>query len=162
MTPADLIVAIRTAQIVEITPEYALIKIALRPGAVTTPAQPEVDDFALAPPEPADPKASEKAILEWFENEFWPILWRKVGKGAARAAALRKAKTPAIRAAIIAAVRRQTPAMLEREEQYRPHPVTWLNQERWLDEATEPEPVAVGGPSYRKWSPPTAEEPAHG
>ena len=34
-------------------------------------------------------------------------------------------------------LRRQKPAMMLKEPQFRPHPATWLNQERWDDEDEE-------------------------
>jgi hypothetical protein len=33
----------------------------------------------------------------------------------------------------------QTPALLAREEEHRPHAVTWLNQERFNDEPSPPQ-----------------------
>ena len=48
----------------------------------------------------------------------------------------------ATRGSLSAAARAEgvTPAMMGREERYRPHPATWLNQERWTDEiSTEPQ-----------------------
>jgi len=62
---------------------------------------------------------------------FWEAYPRKVGKGAARkayAAAIRRG-TPE---QLLAAVKAQCMA----GDQYTPHPTTWLNQDRWLDETT--------------------------
>lgn len=148
MTAQDVVLAFHGASVVEATLEYVLVKIPLCPGAqqasIDNPpfSTLELDGkFVLQSP-PAD--SLEKArlagmsIADWFEKEFWPLYPRKVGKGAARTAAVRKAKTPEIRAAIIRGLQRQLPGMSEKEQEYIPHPATWLNQERWNDEIASP------------------------
>lgn len=68
---------------------------------------------------------------------FWKAYPRKVGKGAARKS-WDRAKTLSYPDAIIAAVMRQT---FDHRERFIPHPATWLNQERWLDEGQTGDPV---------------------
>jgi hypothetical protein len=71
-----------------------------------------------------------------FER-FWEVYPRKVGKGAARKAWLAAiAKAP--EGEITAAVTRQK---FDHRERFIPHPATWLNQERWLDEEGTFDPV---------------------
>lgn len=71
-----------------------------------------------------------------FER-FWSAYPRKVGKGAARKAwASATRKQPGQE--IISAVSR---AAFDARERFVPHPATWLNQERWLDEARDYDPV---------------------
>src|SRR5690606_22594861 len=74
-------------------------------------------------------------------DEFWSLYPRKVGKGQARKAwsgALRKASA----GEIILGVRRAAEAFSVNDPRYIPHPATWLNGERWLDEI----PQQTGGP----------------
>jgi uncharacterized protein YdaU (DUF1376 family) len=71
-----------------------------------------------------------------FEELFWPILWRKVGKGACLEAykkARRKHTAEKLRSAAIT----QGPALKEtanRGSREALHPATWLNQGRFDDE----------------------------
>lgn len=62
--------------------------------------------------------------------EWWEAYPRKTAKGAARSAyrsALKKAKPEVLLASLAA-------ARFSQEAKFIPHPATWLNQERWLDE----------------------------
>lgn len=71
-----------------------------------------------------------------FER-FWAAYPRKVGKGAARKAwgiAIKKTSV----AVLLHAVSSQR---FDHREQFRPHPSTWLNEERWLDESSRGDPV---------------------
>lgn len=81
--------------------------------------------------------------LEADFERFWSQVPRKVGKGQARRAykAARK-KTGA--AEIERAIKSFARQCEGREAQYIPHPATWLNGERWLD---EPPPSSREGPS---------------
>lgn len=63
---------------------------------------------------------------------FWEAYPRKAGKGAARTAWVR-ALTKATAAEIMAGLERH---QFDTRPEYRPHPATWLNQERWADEAS--------------------------
>lgn len=75
----------------------------------------------------ADPYA------ESFE-EFWALYPRKIAKNAARQAYTTAMKRGVDPEAILEGLGRQVPVLALREPQYIPHPTTWLNQERWLDE----------------------------
>lgn len=74
--------------------------------------------------------------IEVFER-FWRLYPRKIGRGQARRAflaALKKA--PAMR--ILAALQKHS---FNPQERFQPHPATWLNDERWLDEQPQQDPV---------------------
>lgn len=69
----------------------------------------------------------------WFAHELWLHFPRRIGKGAARRAAkvaLKKTSPETL----LEAVKRHARDMAGKDEQYIPHPATWLNQERWLDQ----------------------------
>jgi len=71
--------------------------------------------------------------------EFWQAYPRKVGKRAAMKAfalALKRTDAPTILAGLARAQPHFNP-----ETQYQPHPTTWLNQDRWLDEHDPVDPV---------------------
>lgn len=79
----------------------------------------------LSPP----PKISP---AEPLFDEFWQVYPRKVGKGAARKA-FRHAATRAENCrAIIDGAKRF--AATKPDPQFTPHPTSWLNADRWLDE----------------------------
>jgi DNA-binding transcriptional MocR family regulator len=65
--------------------------------------------------------------------EFWERYPRRIGKAAAR-----KAYAKALKAGthddIMFGLSQQMPSLASREQQYIPHPSTWLTQERWNDE----------------------------
>lgn len=70
-------------------------------------------------------------------EQFWQLYPRRVGKGQARrafATALKKTTLPVLLAALQAYV-------FDPRERFQPHPATWLNGERWLDEHTQQDPV---------------------
>ena len=73
----------------------------------------------------------------WFE-EWWAIYWRRVSRKLAEQAFAKCVKTQAQFDRVMAATRKQTPAMMAREPDKRPHGATWLNGERWNDEPSEP------------------------
>jgi len=81
---------------------------------------------------------------EEFENEFWPNVLNKIGKGKAREAyiaARKKKKIP--KEIIIAGLPKyrdyETQRQITCKNDYRPlHPATWLNQERWEDDIKKP------------------------
>jgi hypothetical protein len=74
---------------------------------------------------------------QWFE-EWWAFVWLKVGRGQAEKA-FRKVNTPEMFEAVMEATKKQAVVFLAREPQFRPHPATWLNGKRWLDEAPKVE-----------------------
>jgi hypothetical protein len=73
----------------------------------------------------------------WF-NEWWLAYWLHKAKKAARMVFGKQVKTAEMFQRVMAATRAQSPEMLGREPQHRPHGSTWLTQERWEDEATQP------------------------
>lgn len=91
-------------------------------------------------------KSPAAALLEkqtqWFAV-FWEAYWRKDGgKKAAWLKFCAKVRTEQQFHCVMNAVMAQTPVMLSREIEHRPHATTWLNQERWEDEHS---PGKVGG-----------------
>jgi hypothetical protein len=73
----------------------------------------------------------------WFAAG-WAAFWLHKARKAARRAFGKQVKTAARFEQVMAAVQAQTPEMLGREPQHRPHGATWLNGERWGDEVTMP------------------------
>jgi hypothetical protein len=98
-------------------------------------------DALLCAPEPRfelSPKSPSKGERErWFDEEFWPVVWAKIGRGAAKKQWLAKITTPELKIRAINSAKAQTPAILQRAalcEGRVLHPATWLHQERWADE----------------------------
>lgn len=90
-----------------------------------------------------------KAAVEAEFEAFWREVPCKVGKGNARrafCAARRKADL----ATIMAALRRHRDAMADRDPEFIPHPATWLNGERWLDETGPPSGRVIDWDKIRK------------
>lgn len=81
---------------------------------------------------------SQKEYIHQFEDEFWPLCPRKVGKGQARKAYLTALKKTS-HEEIVAGMRRYAVAVKETEPEFIAHPSTWLNGERWSDEEPKPE-----------------------
>lgn len=75
---------------------------------------------------------------DYFED-FWSLYPRKVGKGAARRAWKAALKTAGPETLIAAARHIPKPEDIE----FCPHPATWLDQERWLDESATSTPSAT-------------------
>lgn len=81
----------------------------------------------------------QKAILPHpLEADFeiwWQNSWRKIGKGFARKSYYR-ARQIIDAETLLAASRRFRQVLKERDTptKFQPHPSTWLNAERWLDE----------------------------
>ena len=76
--------------------------------------------------------SDETEFAEWYAE--YP---RKEGKGEAKRA-YKTARKKAAAQTIMAGLRRQLPELKQRERQYIPHPATWLNGERWLDDDSQP------------------------
>ncbi len=75
-----------------------------------------------------------------YDPEFevwWQRVPRKVGKGGARKA-YRAARRKADVRTLADGIERYAEQVAGKDPQYIAHPATWLNQERWLDEATGP------------------------
>ena len=112
-------------------------------GARVAPNRPDdrPDSGTTSPPESSpvptrpDPTRPATGDRDRFD-EFWKAYPRKVAKGAAQKAwkaALKKADADTI----LSGLRDQIPsiAMGRRTDgDFRPHPATWLNAERWADE----------------------------
>ena len=99
-----------------------------------------VGEFALAPP---TERSANGYRPQWFA-QWWAIYWRKVSRKSAEEAFQRHVKTEARFAEVMAATKRQTSTMMEREPERRPHGATWLNGERWTDEPAPPRQSANG------------------
>lgn len=84
---------------------------------------------------PSKPKPSSSSGDDGFA-EFWEIYPHKVGKQAARKAWAKIKVTAELLATILAAVEAQKLGQAWRREdgEFIPHPATWLNGGRWLDE----------------------------
>jgi len=78
-----------------------------------------------------EPSKSDNA-RDGFE-EFWDRYPRRIGKAAARKS-YAKAMKATTHDEIMFGLSQQMPSLASREQQYIPHPSTWLNQERWNDE----------------------------
>jgi len=74
---------------------------------------------------------------------FWSAYPRKVGKGKAREA-YAKALALSDALSLIEQAQRYASACQGKDEQFIPHPSTWLNQERWADEIPEPVKLREG------------------
>lgn len=73
---------------------------------------------------------------------FWSAYPRRVGRGAARTAYIKAMRKTTLEDILQALARKRWPV----DPQFIPHPSTYLNQERWLDEEIQGDPVlrAVG------------------
>jgi hypothetical protein len=76
---------------------------------------------------------SQSAMFE----EFWSLYPRRVGRGKAEAS-FSKALKQAPFSLIMHGLRQQMAYLESKSMDLRPHPTTWLNQKRWLD---DPQPV---------------------
>jgi hypothetical protein len=121
------------------------------------------EPFSLSGPEaaplPARPnrRAGRELTPEqelWF-SAWWSEYWRRTAKKGAREAFRKLVRTEARYQQIMAATRAQAPEMLSRPEDRRPYPTTWLNGERWEDEAGGVPRQQTGGTTYADWEPPT-------
>jgi hypothetical protein len=86
---------------------------------------------------PAKMPRADGCRPEWFD-QWWAIYWRKVARKPAQKAFQAHVKTPERFAEVMAATRAQTPTMMARDPEKRPHGATWLNAERWNDEPSTP------------------------
>lgn len=90
------------------------------------------------PTQPTQPTQPTVPTLPSF-GDFWRTYPRKVGKAAAEKAWKRLAPPDGLVRVILAAVERQRhwPQWVKDGGQFIPHPTTWLNGQRWEDEAEE-------------------------
>lgn len=101
---------------------------------------PEFDTKHQAPKKTIEAKASHPGKPgDAMFDAFWQAYPRKVGKDAARKAFDKRKPDAALLALMLAAVAKQarSDAWLKDGGDYIPHPATWLNQGRWMDEDTE-------------------------
>jgi uncharacterized protein YdaU (DUF1376 family) len=103
-----------------------------------------VPPFALAPEQPAagGKRAKARKSLSpeqqaWFA-EWWPTYWRRVARKDAEEAFRVNVLTQARFDQVMAATKRQTASMLQRDPDKRPYPATWLDGARWDDEPSRP------------------------
>lgn len=80
------------------------------------------------------PTVSENPFNADFER-WWSECWRKIGKGFARKSYIRARRLIDAETLLIAS-RKFRQILKERDTptKFQPHPSTWLNGERWLDE----------------------------
>jgi len=86
---------------------------------------------------------TEKIIPPQFD-EFWKLYPRHVGLMAARRKweqICRRKDRPTL-AQIVAALEKQRRTIQWQDKRYIPHPTTWLNQGRWLDEVDESDMIS--------------------
>lgn len=129
---------------------------ALRNADVTSITVQNSTEHNYNPPIPPKPSAVSRAgrgsVCDDPDFEkFWQAYPRKIGKGQARrawATALKKTKADHIISAI--SCQKFDPC-----ERFQPHPATWLNGERWLDEQAQGDPVlrAAGVDILENFSP---------
>jgi len=109
-------------------------------------ALPSIDDppFGTTGPDvllPDEPAAVVQSIdgltpqQEAWWSQWWAAYWLHKAKKVARKAFGKHVKSVARFQQVMAATEAQTPEMVSRELAHRPHGATWLNGERWFDEA---------------------------
>lgn len=81
---------------------------------------------------------------EWFAA-WWKIYWRKVARKPAEKAFRKHVRTQQRFEQVMQATKAQTPMMMGREPEKRPHGASWLNAERWEDERSQPARAAPKG-----------------
>lgn len=94
---------------------------------------------------------------QWFDA-WWGIYWHRVAKKAGAVAFAARVTTEVLFERVMAATRAQSTAMLKRDEEKRPYPATWINGERWEDEAVEAKTPQPATDMYTTWEPPAARE----
>lgn len=77
--------------------------------------------------------SDRRMIDETGFDVFWQHYPRKVGKGGARKS-YRAALTKTSPETLLAAIKAHASEMAGKDETFIPHPATWLNQERWMDQ----------------------------
>lgn len=77
----------------------------------------------------------------WF-TAWWEIVWVKVGRGAAEKVFGVMVRDEATFDAVMKATADQYAFYAAKERQYQPHPATWLNQKRWMDDPATYRPQA--------------------
>ncbi len=98
-------------------------------------------------PSPRTTIAAKKASVDPMKgfDAFYRAYPRKVGRGAAERAWMSAIRSGATLETICAGLQWQIPKLREADPEFRPHPATWLNGKRYLDE-----PPAHLRPGYRQ------------
>lgn len=92
-------------------------------------------DFSKRKKDTTYPAKSAGRSEDPFFLSFWQAYPRRIGKGEARVAFAKAARAEDPNRIVQAAIAyAQHCEELGIEPQYRPHPATWLNQERWEDD----------------------------
>jgi hypothetical protein len=118
--------------------ESVILSIDNPPFSTTEPdALFSAEDQALTPQQERQRLKAQQDV--WFE-EWWAGYWLKRSRKRARDAFGKQVKTEARFREIMTATAEQSAEMLGREPAHSPHGATWLNGERWEDEAA-PETV---------------------
>jgi hypothetical protein len=85
-------------------------------------------------PSGAKPKGSnDQTAVDQFESRFWPAYPRHVAKKEALRAFLKLRPDRDLLERMLAALQRRWPTK-PKDLKFIPHPATWLNGERWLDD----------------------------
>lgn len=105
-------------------------------GDIAPESGQDIGGESLTRPDPSRPTTARAARSRVRFEDFWALYPRKEGKRKAEAAWKQITKTtdPTL---ILDGLRNQLPslAMKRRTDgDFRPHPTTWLNQGRWMDE----------------------------
>jgi hypothetical protein len=80
-----------------------------------------------------------KTQSAWFDA-WWSVVWAKTARGDAEKAFAKAITSLDVFTRVMEATKVQTPVIRQRERRFWPHPATWLNGQRWLDELSqEPE-----------------------
>lgn len=90
-------------------------------------------------PRKSNPKNGNQHLVQWFE-EFWKLYPRKEGKQNAMKAFEKMCNSEDTYNAIMDGLQKRVKLDWSRrppeEKKFIPHPSSWLNQSRWLDEVT--------------------------
>jgi hypothetical protein len=101
------------------------------------PCPPDGGRMGEFPPVPSKAKPIRGMTPQqegWFVT-FWGQYWRRGSKKDGRAAFQKHVRNGERFEVVMRAIEGQRPEMLSRDETKRPLPATWLNAERWEDEA---------------------------
>ena len=110
---------------------------------------PDILKHATRPDQTSKKTTSAKSVAESFEP-WWSHYPRKLARGAAERAYIR-ALTKTSPETLLAAVQRFASQCAGKDPQYVPHAATWLNAERWSDEAPKPNGNGHAQPGETPW-----------
>ncbi len=136
-----------------------LIDSPLMPSIDNPPFETTEPDALLDMPVVRRKRASELSTEQdaWFVV-WWASYWLHKARKAAREAFGKHVRTAARFQQVMNATKAQAPEMLAREASKRPHGASWLNGERWEDEAPRPAKQQEATSPYRRWEPPKPTE----